>query len=96
MQDEFAAVRTEIKDGSTATKGELAAVRTEIKDGSTATKDDFATVRGEFASLREENIAIWGGVNTRLDGSQQTMIRFNGALLVSMVALILAVLLRGA
>jgi hypothetical protein len=85
MRTEFALVRAEMRDG-------FASVRAEMRDG-------FASVRGDLnqgiGSLREESIALWGEVNTRLDGIQQSMLRFGGALIVSLVALILAVLLRG-
>jgi phage host-nuclease inhibitor protein Gam len=92
MDRGFDRVDADIRELRSEMREEFTAVRTEMKD-------EFALVRGEMnqqvGSLREETVALWGEVNTRLDGIQQTMIRFNGALLVSLVALILAVLLRG-
>jgi len=97
MKEEFAAVRGEMKEEFAAVRtemrGEFAALRTEMKDEFTAVRGE---IRGEVGSLRKESVALWGEVNARLDGIQQTMIRSNGALLVAMVALVLAVLLRGA
>jgi phage host-nuclease inhibitor protein Gam len=92
MDRGFDRVDADIRELRGEMREEFTALRGEMTDG-------FASVRGELnqqvGSQREESVALWGEVNTRLDGIQQTMIRFNGALLVSLVALILAVLLRG-
>ena len=104
LRSEIGSLRTETTGEFVSVRREFAAFRAEMKDEFAAVrlemKDEFATVRGEinqqFGSLREENIALWGEINGRIDGMQQTMIRFGGAMIVSMMALILTVLLRGA
>lgn len=65
--------------------------------------DELGSLRGELnqqigslrEDLQEEGVAIRTEINDRIDALQRTMAQFGGAIVVSFVGLVVALLLRG-